>query len=354
MLESLPRRPRGRPIAPLLAKLSGGRVARDGSDTTEGARILRALREYEPPTYEEELGPPSAALLTRIHDADLAELDRRVEPELRTVWDSATPVVREHLKLILGVHYEVPGILEKTGLRTDMPPDDVHAMGRGPLAAGGDFWLADLVAGAVERSGIELAPGTRVLDFGCSSGRHLRVLQAWRPDVRWLGCDPNATAVHWASEHLPGVELFASPVDPPLELPETSLDAVFAISVWSHFAAAAAERWLDEMHRLIRPGGVLVFTTQSVASLARYLREGDIPPEYAVGHTESLLATGHYYRPAFGPGGDWGVKSAQWGLGYLTLDWLAQRVLPHWELVLYEAARIEATQDLVVLRRASD
>ena len=48
------------------------------------------------------------------------------------------------------------------------------------------------------------------------------------------------------------------------------------------------------------------------------------------------------------------MKSAQWGLGYLTLDWLAQRVLPHWELVLYEAARIEATQDLVVLRRAPD
>src|SRR3954451_22229002 len=45
---------------------------------------------------------------------------------------------------------------------------------------------------------VELADGDRALDSGCSSGRRLRVLRAWRPDVHWMGCDPNEGAIGWA------------------------------------------------------------------------------------------------------------------------------------------------------------
>jgi SAM-dependent methyltransferase len=342
MLDSLHRRPRGRALAPVLSRFSGGKIAPSGGD---------ALRAYEPPRYEEALGSPSRELLGRIEEADVAELRSRLDPELAEVWRTASPVTQEHLKLILGVHYGVEPILAKTGLRTDTPPEDVHAMGRGPIAAGGDFWLADLVAGAAEGAGVDFAPGTSVLDFGCSSGRHLRVLQAWRPDVRWSGCDPNADAIRWASEHLPGIEFFASPQDPPLDLASGSVDVAFAVSVWSHFGADAGSRWLEEMHRLIAPGGVVVFTTQSFGSLAHYLRKDAITEAYAVRALRDLVSRGHHYVDAFGATGDWGVKHAQWGMAYMTLEWLAQRATPGWELMRYEAARVDTNQDLVVLRR---
>jgi SAM-dependent methyltransferase len=232
-----------------------------------------------------------------------------------------------------------------------MPPDDVHAMARGPLAAGGDFWTADLVADAALRGGLELSAGQRVLDFGCSSARHLRVLQAWRPAVSWLGCDPNARAIAWDREHLPGIEFFVSPLEPPLELEAGSLDGAFAISVWSHFAEAAAIRWLEEMHRVIRPGGLLVFTTQGYASLAHYHRLAKIDDEYAVGGVEVLLRSGHAFVPSFGVRGDDGVKSPDWGMAYLSLDWLARTAHGRWSIESYEPARIEGNQDLVVLRR---
>lgn len=362
MLDSLHRRPRGRAIAPMLSRLSGGLVpegpamvdrAREaGSGPTDGVRIVVALRAYAVPAYDELLGPPTRDLLERIDAADVVEVQRRLDSDLRAVWDTATPIAREHLKLIFGVHCGVDAILEKTGLLPDVPPDDIHAMGRGPLAAGGDFWLADLVADAAERCGVEFAPGMRVLDFGSSSGRHLRVLQAWRPQVRWMGCDPNAGAIRWADAHLPGIEFFVSPQEPRLELETSSVDVVFAVSVWSHFGAGAAERWLAEMRRIIRPGGLLVFTTQSVGSLAHYLRADRVSDEYAVRVAEALLAGGHSYVEAFGECGDWGVKSPEWGTAYMTLEWLAQRTSPDWSLPLYEAVRIDTNQDLVVLQRA--
>jgi SAM-dependent methyltransferase len=345
----------GRVPAPTLEELQQAAAERRAAIELERARrLLGALERNVAPAREESPGPASRALIERLSDDDLAELRRRVEPDFQRLWDDASPTTSEHLKLILGVYYGVEGILAKTGLSQAEPPPDVHAMGRGPLAAGGDFWLADLLAGSAQRCGLELTGGSRVLDFGCSSGRHLRVLQAWRPDVAWLGCDPNAGAIAWARENLGGIEFFVSPQDPPLDLEPASLDLVTAVSVWSHFAAGAAERWVAEMARLVRPGGLLAITTQAVASVAYYLRIAAITPEYAAEATEDLLATGHHYREAFGEAGDWGVKSPEWGMAYMTLDWLAERTTPAWSVALHETARIDTNQDLVVLRRGED
>ena len=360
MLDSLHRRPRGRTLAPLLSELTRGRVPAEPAEAEAlrqqraAARmeeLLQGLRRYRPPHYEDVLGTPSSALLDRIDEGDVAVLHERMEPYLEPVWRDATGANRDRLTLILGVHYGVEGILEKTGLLQAQPPDEVHAMGRGPFAAGGDFWFADLLAGSVERSGVELTEGSSVLDFGCSSGRHLRVLQTWRPEVRWMGCDPNGGAIAWAAEHLPGIDFFASPQEPPLELAAGSLDAVTAVSVWSHFGAGAGRRWLAEMHRLLRPGGVLALTTQGFGSLAFYLGNDAISPDYAAEAVLDLVATGHHYRPAFGEEGDWGVKSEEWGMAYLTMDWLAANATPQWSLVLHEPTRVDTNQDLVVLRR---
>jgi SAM-dependent methyltransferase len=353
VLDSLHLRPRGKPLAGLLSQLTRGRVPAPRTDRLRRERTLDTLRAYVTREYEDS-SPVTEELLRRLDDADVASVMAHLDHETQRVWDKAPSEEHGRLTLILGVCHHVPAVLERTGLRIEMPPDDVHAMARGPLAAGGDFWTADLIAAAARRHGFAFGDAARVLDFGCSSARHLRVLQAWRPDVAWMGCDPNERAIDWASGALPGIEFFVSPQEPPLDLEAGSLDAVFAISVWSHFAHGAAIRWLDEMQRLVRPGGLLIFTTQGTASLAHYLRHDEIDDEYAVSAAEALLVTGHGFLPAFGPDGDFGVESPEWGMAYLSLEWLAQHTLPHWTLESYEPARIESNQDLIVLRRSQN
>ena len=84
-------------------------------------------------------------------------------------------------------------MLEKTGLRPDMPPDHVHAMARGPLAAGGSIYYADMLAEALRRVGSSMDDVRRGLDFGCSSGRVVRVLAA-TAGRRRSGTDATRTA----------------------------------------------------------------------------------------------------------------------------------------------------------------
>ena len=75
-------------------------------------------------------------------------------PELHAHYDAApTDGLRETLTLIAGAWLGVPAVAEKTGLISTQPPEDVHAMARGPLAAAGGFYEADLIADALASVG---------------------------------------------------------------------------------------------------------------------------------------------------------------------------------------------------------
>lgn len=310
-----------------------------------------ALREYMPPYYPSEPGPVTGALLARLGDDDPAAILAAAEPQWQRYYESAHESEQPHLLLQYAAHWKVAPALSRTGLSSAQPPTDVHAMARGPRASAGATWFADLVVEAAERAGAPVAPAARVLDFGCSSGRVLRVLAAWRDDVEWIGCDPNGAATSWADAHLPGVRAFESPQEPPLPFDDASLDVVYAISVWSHFGESQAVRWLEEMHRIVKPGGALAFTTQGFPSLAFYLKGDHVTEEHACSGARALVSHGHTYFEAFGDDGDWGVKHPEWGMAYMSAEWLAARTTGSWSLQLFEPARVDANQDLVVLTR---
>ena len=346
MFESLHRRTRGRLSARVLSAVTRGRVP-----VVDVPLPPWDPGAHEVPAYANEQGPASRTLLGRLDDDDVRALHDRFDDGATAYWEQADAVTREYLTLNFGVHYEVPSILEKTRLSPLMPPDDVHAMARGPVAAGGDAFTADFVLGALEKAGKPLPENGRALDFGCSSGRVVRMLAAARPDVSWLGCDPNGPAIAWAREHLDGVEFFVNPQEPPLELPDGSLDLVYAISIWSHFNAEAGLRWFEEMHRLLRPGAVLLFTTHGIASIGRQTAAGALGPEDAARCSEALYRRGFWFAQVFGKKGDHGVVSSDWGMAYATPEWLLARLLPGWSARLYEPARLDANQDLYVLER---
>ena len=147
-------------------------------------------------------------------------------------------------RCVFGVWHAVPAVLEKTGLRADQPPEDVHAMARGPLAAGGALYYADLVAEALGRAGG--ATSARCAAGWTSAARRAASsARSRRPGPRPSGTAATRTrgAIAWAREHLPGDRLR------PLarasrRCPTTTarFDLAFAISIWSHFGEQAALR----------------------------------------------------------------------------------------------------------------
>ena len=296
----------------------------------------------------------STLIYNRLDPATAAELRRRVADRPEFVLpppDEQDRTERLPLLLSYGMWLGVPGMAEQTGLSKVQPPEEIHTMARGPLAAAGGLYEADMAVDALRAAGGGMEEVRAALDFGCSSGRVLRVLSAAYPRVMWSGCDPNEPAISWAAQNLPGIEFFVSAQEPPLNLDDGSLDVAFAFSIWSHFAPILGRRWFEEMHRLLRSGGRLVWTAHGFESISHYVSSGARTPKQAQEIAAALYRRGWWYAAEFGEQGDWGVVNDAWGTAFLSPEWVLARLSPAWRIEEFSPGRYQGNQDLYVMQR---
>lgn len=300
------------------------------------------------PTHTDST-PVTDLLFERLSPQSVAAIERRLSPAQRDRIGRTSDADRRRLLLSFAAHHRVAEALAESGISAEMPPPDVHSMSYKDVAAGGSPYYADLVAEALGSTGFELEAGQAALDFGCSSGRVVRVLAAAHPEVEWHGCDPIPAAVSWASDRLPGIAFRQSPEYPPLDYPEHGFDLVYAISIWSHFSEPAAITWMQEMHRIIRPGARLVLTAQGAQTIADITAVGARPAGQVVSILRALYRRGFWFGPQFGDGGDYGVTNPDWGAAFFTPEWLLANLTPQWRVLGFTPGRAEGNQDVYVL-----
>jgi SAM-dependent methyltransferase len=326
--------------------------------------LLRAVDATESPmavTREIPAGllaSEEAVVTNRLFEAlqasDIASVEGQISKDAHLTLQYSAPrdeSARRQMVLTFGAWLGNPALLEKTGLSAAQPPEDVHAMARGPLSAAGGLYEADMVVDALASAGADMAQVRNVLDFGCSSARVVRVLAAAYPELRWSGCDPNGPAIAWASEHLPDINFFVNGNRPPLALDDASLDVAYAISIWSHFEPTLGVRWFEEMHRVIRPGGHLICTTHGLNSVSHYLAVGLRSHQQLNEIAEALYRRGWWYAPEFGEKGDWGVVNPDWGTAFLSPEWMLAQLCPRWRVLEFAPGRNQDNQDVYVLQR---
>lgn len=118
-------------------------------------------------------------------------------------------------------------------------------------------WLLELF-----RQSSNIPPG-KILDWGCGPARivrHLPVLTGKGCDI--FASDFNPDTISWCRHHIPGITFLHNDLDPPISLPANEFSFIYAISVFTHLSAERNERWFKELHRLLIPSGILIFTTQ--------------------------------------------------------------------------------------------
>jgi SAM-dependent methyltransferase len=197
----------------------------------------------------------------------------------------------------------------------------------------------------------------RLLDWGCGCGRVTRYLA--RMECReLLGCDIDEQAVAWCDAHLPGMFEVSAPY-PPLPYDRASLDVVSASSIFTHLQCADQQRWLAELQRVIRPGGLLLASVMgtyaamlgaptrlrriaapgsilAVASAARRyarFRAAGITDGELDGRLDGIAPSGYY-------------RSVMQTQTYTTSAWSA-----YFDIVHYLPRGLQGHQDLVVLQR---
>jgi SAM-dependent methyltransferase len=124
---------------------------------------------------------------------------------------------------------------------------------------------AESIRSVVAEAGMDLDRCDAVLDFGCGCGR---VARWWPSDVRteWHGCDYNARLVAWCAEGLPYLRVSVNPLEPPTTYRDGRFDAIYAISVFTHWPEPLQQEWMAELTRILAPGGRLLFTTHGEAA----------------------------------------------------------------------------------------
>lgn len=126
---------------------------------------------------------------------------------------------------------------------------------------------ADSIRESLARQGMALGDVRSLLDFGCGCGR---VIRHWRDArARIRGTDADAGAIAWCRRNLPFAQFSVNALRPPLEYAEAEFDLVYALSVFTHLPEELQRPWLEELARVLLPGGHLLVSVHGEAYLPR-------------------------------------------------------------------------------------
>ena len=109
----------------------------------------------------------------------------------------------------------------------------------------------------------EVKAGVRILEWGCGPGRIIRQLEVLLrgSGASLFGCDYNSTSIQWCSSAIPGVTFALNGLQPPLPFAAEFFDVLYSSSVFTHLSEEMHYAWLKENARVLKQGGLLIFTT---------------------------------------------------------------------------------------------
>lgn len=121
------------------------------------------------------------------------------------------------------------------------------------------------------RDVLALRPGMVVVDVGCGTGRHSRLLR--RDGIRCVGVDLSHGLLAAAARQSPGDWVQGDARAVPL--PDGCADVVLSLCQGGFGIPGGDQQVLVELVRLLRPGGQLALTAFSLAFAARWMTPGD-------------------------------------------------------------------------------
>ena len=150
----------------------------------------------------------------------------------------------------------LPGFPEEVYQR-----NSIGSFGETALREGFGFYRQ--IKGFAPECGNPISADTRILDFGIGWGRIIRFFLKDVLVENIYGVDVDPYMIELCKDtNVPGTLCVINPL-PPTKLPDASLDIIFAYSVFSHLSQDAADSWIEEFNRLLKPGGIVVATTQA-------------------------------------------------------------------------------------------
>jgi SAM-dependent methyltransferase len=236
-----------------------------------------------------------------------------------------------------------------------LPPDErmsvVSVGGVGGFLEGG-FGGFMAVWRAAERVGVDVGSFRDVLDFGCGCGRTLRYWKHYADRVKLRGCDVDRAAVEWCKKNIDFVDVYHSPLEPPLAYANDSFDLVYSISIFSHLSEKNHLEWVEELARVTRPGGHLVLSIHGFRAMERLLADSARTSINGISSPEVSNASNVLQKHGFAfIRQDGMVNPDLYGMTFISPDYIAKNWTKSCDLVHVEPGGIDDWQDVVLLRK---
>jgi len=192
-----------------------------------------------------------------------------------------------------------------------------------------------------ERFDRPLTSFSRILDWGCGSGRVTRqLMQMGCASITGADIDPDN--IQWCRENLKGADFHHLGLNPPTSFADAQFDLVIGISVLTHLSEPDQFRWLAELQRLTKSGGILLLSIRGLVQLSLYKQPSE---RYVELERQGFLDSGVNVQLG-------GVIDDQ--TFYRDVDHSRDYIFANWSQyfdVLDIVDAIASNQDIVILRR---
>jgi SAM-dependent methyltransferase len=225
-------------------------------------RVVKKQATSLPSPLDERLmpvRPQHYGFTAELPDTNLQDLNRSIELNVATKGQKSRLLLARHKSMHFAQSWgPIPpaSLLRRVGSLAGNP---------NTWLVFGSTFIAKLDQLSLEYLKKPLAGLDAILDWGCGCGRMLRFFEPEvRPKVSGVDIDP--VSIGWCKENLPGPQYFHVPKQPPLPFPDESFDVVYGNSVFTHLSEAHQFTWLEELKRIVKPGGIAAVTVHARTS----------------------------------------------------------------------------------------
>ncbi len=156
------------------------------------------------------------------------------------------------------------------------------------------------------REHADLASINKMLDWGCGSGRLSGFFIRFSGIPGVSGCDIDSDAIDWCAKNLAPAEFKTIPFYPPTSYADDTFDLIVSYSVLTHLPKDVQLLWLEEMRRILAPGGLFLTTVHGAFAMATSFPGDEVQRILKEGIDDSIkdenldgVAPEGYYRAVF-------------------------------------------------------
>jgi len=201
-------------------------------------------------------------------------------------------------------------------------------------------------------SGTHLKDFSSILDFGVGSGRLARMFKGFKGN--YCGADIDHELLDWVDDALPWVKTLRTKPQLAIPVEDGSFDCVISVSVFTHMTEADSLFYLQELHRVTRPGAVLMLTVHGLRALERAATESRIFDMLSISQAGFEQAKRNMANPGFTfilQQGHLTSEEYQYGISFTGPTYLQKQWAKFFTVERIVSGAIHDFQDIVVLRR---